>query len=66
MTSEEFTDVLSGLTRKVVQEGLIFDSELDLTDIPADNVPVLSKFLRDNGIPVTSDNLIRAYEQASK
>ena len=66
LTSEEFTDVLSGLTRNVVQEGFIFDTELDLTDIPPDDVPVLSKFLRDNRIPVTSDNLIRAYEQASK
>jgi len=66
LTSEEFTDVLSGLTRTVVQEGMIWDTELDLTDIPADDVPVLSKFLRDNGIPVTSDNLIKAHKQASK
>jgi hypothetical protein len=66
LTSEEYTNVLSGLTRKVVQEGFIFDSELDLTDIPAEDVPTLSKFLRDNGIPVTSDNLIKAHIQATK
>jgi hypothetical protein len=65
LTSEEFTDILSGLTRNVVQEGYIFDSELDLTDIPAEDVPVLSRFLRDNGVPVTADNLIKAHKQAS-
>jgi len=57
--------MLSGLTRTVVQEGRFFDTELDLTDIPADDVSVLSKFLRDNNKPVTADNLIRAYKQAS-
>jgi hypothetical protein len=65
LTSEEYTNLLSGLTRTVVQEGFIFDSELDLTDIPAEDVTVLSKFLRDNNIPVTSDNLIRAHTQAT-
>lgn len=66
LTSEEYTNVLSGLTRSIVKEGLVFDTELDLTDIPADDVPVLSKFLRDNGVPVTSDNLIKAHIQATK
>jgi len=66
LTSEEYTDLLSGLTRAVVQEGRFFDSKLDLTDIPTDDVPVLSKFLRDNNVPVTTDNLIKAYKQASK
>jgi hypothetical protein len=70
LTSEEFTNLLAGLTRTVVQEGSVFrlgiDVELDLTDVPADDVPVLSKFLRDNNVPVTADNLIKAYQQASK
>lgn len=66
LTSEEFTNVLSGLTREVVQEGFIFDTELDLNDIPTDDIPVLSKFLRENNVPVTSDNLIKAFKQASK
>jgi hypothetical protein len=65
LTSEEFTNVLSGLTRVVVQEGLIFDSELTLEDVPAEDIPTLSNFLRDNGVPVTSDNLIKAFKQAS-
>jgi len=66
LTSEEYTDMLSGFTRKAVQEGRIWDTTLDLTDIPADDVPVLSKFLRDNNVPVTTDNLIKAFKQASK
>jgi hypothetical protein len=67
LTSEEYTDLLSGLTRTVVQEkDFWFDAELDITDVPSDDVPVLSKFLRDNNVPVTSDNLIKAYKQASK
>ena len=66
LTSEEFTNVLSGFTRKAVQEGRLFGTnEYDLTDIPSDDIPVLSKFLRDNNVPVTTDNLIKAYKQAS-
>lgn len=66
LTSEEYTNVLSSFTRTVVQEGRIWDTELDLTDVPADDIPVLSKFLRDNNVPVTADNLIKAFKQASK
>ena len=66
LTSEEFTDLLSGFTRKTVQEGFFFDSEIDLGDIPAADVQELSKFLRGKGIPVTADNLIKAHKQASK
>ncbi len=64
LTSQEYTALLSDFTRKVVQEGFIFDSELDLSDVPSEDVPTLSKFLRENNVPVTSDNLIKAYEQA--
>lgn len=66
LTSEEYTNILSGLTRTAVQEGRIWDTKLDLTDVPSDDVPVLSKFLRDNNVPVTAENLIKAYKQASK
>lgn len=66
LTSEEFTNLLSGLTRTTVQEGFFFDSEFDLSEIPAEDVPVLSKFLRDNKIPVTSDNILKAFKQASE
>jgi hypothetical protein len=64
-TSQEYTAMLNDFTRKVVIEGTIWDSTYDVQDIPAEDTPVLSKFLRDNGIPVTSDNLIKAYRQAS-
>jgi hypothetical protein len=65
LTSQEYTAMLGDFTRKVVIEGTIWDSEFDISDIPPSDTPVLSKFLRDNGIPVTSDNLIKAYRQAS-
>lgn len=66
LTSEEYTNVLNGFTRKTVVDGLIFDSTKTLKDIPAEDVGVLSKFLRDNNVPVTSDNLYKAYQQATK
>ena len=66
LTSQEYTAMLGDFTRKVVIEGTLFDSEFDIIDIPPADTPVLSKFLRANGIPVTSDNLIKAYRQASE
>lgn len=73
LSSEEFTDVLSDLTREVTIEKsalgfdiLAPDEELSVTDIPPENVRVLSKFLRDNGIPVTSENLLKAQRQAGE
>jgi len=66
LTSEEYTNVLNGFTRKTVVDGLIFDSTKTLKDVPAEDVGALSKFLRDNNVPVTSDNLLKAYQQATK
>lgn len=66
LTSQEYTAMLNDFTRKVVIEGTLWDSEYDITGIPAEDMPVLSKFLRDNRIPVTSDNLIKAYKQAKE
>lgn len=73
LSSEEFTNVLSDLTREVTIERSAFgidflapDVEQNVTDIPPENVRVLSKHLRDNGIPVTADNLIKAQRQASQ
>lgn len=70
LTSEEYTQVLSDLTRKVtIEKSFIFDflapdEELSSTDIPPDELRILSKFLRDNGVPVTSENLVKAQRQA--
>lgn len=64
LTSQEYTALLNDFTRKVVVEGLFFDSERDIEDIPAEDIKPLSDFLRNNGVPVTADNLIKAYEQA--
>jgi len=73
LSSQEFTDVLSDLTREVTIEKsalgldfLAFDEDLSVTDLPPENVRVLSKFLRDNGISVTSENLLKAQRQAGE
>lgn len=73
LSSAEFTDVLSDLTREVTVQRSAFgvdflvpDAEQSVTDIPPDDVRVLSKFLRDNGVPVTSANLLQAQRQASQ
>lgn len=73
LSSAEFTDVLSDLTREVTIEKsalgfdiLAPDEELSVTDVPPENIRVLSKFLRDNGIPVTSENLLKAQRQAEE
>lgn len=73
LTPQEFTDTLSDLTREVTIERSAFgldilapDVELRVTDIPQENIRVLSKFLRDNGIPVTAENLAKANRQASE
>lgn len=73
LSSKEFTDVLSDLTREVTIKRSAFgidfivpDVEQNVTDIPPENIRILSKFLRDKGIPVTSDNLLRAQQQASQ
>lgn len=73
LTSQEFTDVLSDLTREVTIERSAFgvgflypDAEQSVTDIPPQNMRVLSEFLRSNGIPVTADNLLKAQRQATK
>lgn len=67
LTSEEYTDVLNGMTRKLVRERrILWDQTLDLTDIPHEHLDALSDHLRELGVPVTADNLIRAYEQATQ
>jgi len=65
--------VLSDLTREVTIERSAFgidflapDVEQNVTEIPPENVRTLSKFLRDNGVPVTADNLLKAQRQASQ
>jgi len=63
LTSAEFTDVLSGFTREVVQKRSIFgqdflfpDTKSDLADI--ENVDGLSDVLRSGGVPVTTESLV--------
>lgn len=65
LSSEEFTDMLNGLTRKVTVEKSFWpDPELGIGDIPEEHLDSLTNALRERNIPITSDNLIRVYEQA--
>lgn len=74
LTSQEYTDLLAGMTKKVVKEGFfnvgfafgLGNSEVDLTDIPAEDLQVVSEFLHRNNIPATADNIMKAFEQASE
>jgi len=73
LSSTEFTQLLSNMTRKVTLERNFFgidilvpDLEQDITDIPPENLQTLSRFLRNNGIPVTVDNLVKAQRQAEE
>lgn len=73
LSSEEFTKVLSELTRETTIKRSTFgidflapDVEQRVTDIPPDDLRELTKFLRDNGVPVTADTLAKAQRQASE
>ena len=72
LDSKEFTEALSDLTRKVTIERsflgfdlLASDVEQSVTDIDPVDLKVLTKFLRDNNVPVTADNLFKAQRQAT-
>lgn len=68
LTSQEYTEVLDGFTRKYVIEGGAWfglaDADKDLTDIPADDLKTISEYLNRNNIPATVDNIHKAYQQA--
>ncbi len=65
LTSEEFTDMVNGFTRKVTIEKEFWpDPERGVEDIPEEHLGELTQFLRDNNVVITSENLVRAYEQA--
>lgn len=74
LTSQEYTELLAGMTKKVVKEGFfnvgfafgLGNSEVDLTDIPADDLRVIADFLHQNRIPATAENIMKAFEQASE
>ena len=80
LTSQEYTDVLNGFARDAVTKRGLFKNWLDiwglsdeetsldevLEEIPEDQVSVLTTYLRGNGIPVTTETLKKAYDQATK
>lgn len=66
LSSQEYTSLLADYTRRVVTEGVLWDSTSTIKNIPAEDLPVLQQWLRDNQIPVTAENLLQAYSQASE
>jgi hypothetical protein len=65
LTSEEYTNMLDSITNKVtIERSFWFDKDVGIGDIPEEHLGVLTNALRKRNIPVTSDNLVRAYEQA--
>lgn len=67
LSSQEYTDLLNSMARTVIKEReYFFDAELDITEIPAEDMKTLSDYLHQNNIPATADNLIRAYQQAAE
>lgn len=67
LTSQEYTGLINRLSRKVVIERSgWFDKEMILSDIPAEDLQTLISVLRENGATITSENLIKAYMQASE
>lgn len=61
LSSTEYTAVLNDVARKFVQEGYVWDSELDITDVPAQYTQQLADYLHRNNIPATGDNIIKAF-----
>lgn len=67
LTSSEYTALLNDMTKKIVKNRTLwFDKKIDITDIPEENLNVLSDYLHKNNIPATAENLLKAYEQATK
>lgn len=60
LTSAEFTDVLAGFTRDVVQErSYWFDKTTAFEDMSTEEVSKLSKILRISGVPVSNESMVR-------
>lgn len=73
LTSQEFTDLLSDLTRKATIERNVFgvdflapDVETDVTEIPAGELRAVSEYLREKGVHITYEKLIKAHRQATE
>lgn len=82
LTSTEYTDVLNGFAREAVVKGRMFGtSERDLKDILKEIKPIksdgqvitsqqqldqITTLLRDNGVTINNQNILRAYRQATK
>lgn len=66
---EEFDDVVNGLMAKTVVTtptlfGMFNDAEqIDISDIPVEDVREFSRMLNERGAPITAENILDLYEQ---
>lgn len=65
LTSNEFTDMLNGFTRKtVIERPNWFDKEMSVTDIPVEERAILIDYLKSNGVKLSDEAIVKAYLQA--
>jgi len=63
----EFDNLLKATTRTAVMEGRFFgENEYDIDDVPAEYMDEITESLVNRGIPVTGDNITRAYIRADR
>lgn len=68
LTSHEYTELLSGMTKQVVEEGFfnvsfafgLGNTDTDLSDIPAADMRDITSSLHEQGISVTTDTVVIA------
>ncbi len=57
LTSSEFTTMVNDINRKLVIEGMFFDDELSLSDVPTERVNSYTELLRRNNATVSGVSL---------
>lgn len=70
LDSNEYSSMLNSLTREVSINksvlGIKYEVTRELSSIPKEDLSILTNYLRKNNIPVTSESLINAYQQANQ
>lgn len=67
LTTDEFDEVISKVSRKWVQERkYLSDPTYDITNLTADEMINIPRFLRENGMPVDTESMIRAKKEVPK
>jgi len=62
----QFTKIVHKMTRKFVEEGMIFDSDRDVEDVPPEHLQEIAAALRNRGLPVNGRSIAEMYLNAKK